>query len=322
MSVSQGNLIIASQLEPALNAALASHPARPTVIAAPEDEPWRAAADADVLVIRPSPAWGPAKAAPAPSLWPGRLRWVCSASAGIDFYPEWLLDGPLVSCARGTASDEIADYVIAAIYRQAKDLDGVAAHGPEHWRYSQLGQVLGSTIGLIGLGAIGQAVARRALALGARVVAVRRSAGPPPPGLEDIELVARVEEVAARADHLVLAVPATPQTRHLVDATLLAQAKPGAHLINVARGSVVDQAALLAALDRGQLGFATLDVTEPEPLPAGHRLYTHPRVRLTPHLSANYTVARGKLLDKILGDITRFAQGQPPRDLVEPARGY
>jgi len=319
------SLVIASQLEPALNAAIADHPARPTVIPAPEDEPWRVANDADVLVIRPSPVWTPARSRPAPPIWPGRLRWVCSASAGIDFYPSWLLDGPLVSCARGTASEEIADYVIAAIYRQAKDLDGVAAQGSEDWRYTQLGQVLGSTIGVIGLGAIGQAVARRALALGARVVAVRRSGAQPsdlPPDLPGVELVAQVADVVAQADHVVLAVPATPQTRHLIDAAVLAVAKPGAHLINVARGSVVDQAALLEALDRGTLGFATLDVTEPEPLPAGHRLYHHPRVRLTPHLSANYTVARGKLLAKILGDITRFAQGQAPSDLVEPARGY
>ncbi|WP_333838764.1 NAD(P)-dependent oxidoreductase [Novosphingobium sp.] len=316
------SLVIASQLEPRLNALLAEHPTRPQVIAAPEHEPWQAAADADVLVIRPSPAWAPARAAPAPAIWPGRLRWVCSASAGIDFYPGWLLDGPLVSCARGTASEEIADYVVTAIYRQAKDLDSVAPKGPEDWHYTQLGQVLGSTVGLIGLGAIGQAVARRMLALGARVVAVRRSEGPPPPGLEGIELVTRVEAVAERADHLVLAVPATPQTRHMIDATLLARMKPGAHLVNVARGSVVDQAALLEALDRGHLGFATLDVTDPEPLPAGHRLYSHPRVRLTPHLSANYLVARDKLMAKIFDDITLFAGGQAPRDLVEPARGY
>jgi len=315
------SLVIASQLEPALNAAIADHPARPTVIPAPEEEPWRAANDADVLVIRPSPVWTPARSRPAPPIWPGRLRWVCSASAGIDFYPAWLLDGPLVSCARGTASEEIADYVIAAIYRQAKDLDSVAAQRPDDWRYTQLGQVLGSTVGVIGLGAIGQAVARRALALGARVVAVRRS-GPVPADLPGVELVARVADVVAQADHIVLAVPATSQTRHLIDATVLAAARPGAHLVNVARGSVVDQAALLDALDRGGLGFATLDVTEPEPLPAGHRLYSHPRVRLTPHLSANYTVARGKLLAKILGDITRFAAGERPSDVVEPARGY
>jgi len=137
-----------------------------------------------------------------------------------------------------------------------------------------------------------------------------------------VEIVERVEDVVAQADHIVVAVPATPATRHLVNADLLARARPGAHLVNVARGSVVDQEALLAALDAGQLGFATLDVTEPEPLPAGHRLYTHPRVRLTPHLASNYTLARDKLLAKILADITRFGAGERPSDVVEPARGY
>lgn len=315
------SLVIASQLEPEHNEALARHPLRPRVIAASEEEPWRAADEADVLVVRPSPVWRAAGRAPVPAPWPGRLRWVCSASAGIDFYPAWLLEAPLVTCARGTASEEIADYVIGALYRQAKDLDGAVARGPQEWRYRPLGQVLGSTVGLIGLGAIGTAVARRALALGARVVAVRRSGG----GgslVSGVEVVERVEDVVAQADHIVVAVPATPATRHLINADLLARARPGAHLVNVARGSVVDQEALLAALDAGQLGFATLDVTEPEPLPAGHRLYTHPRVRLTPHLASNYTLARDKLLAKILADITRFGAGERLSDVVEPARGY
>lgn len=330
------SLVIASQLEPEHNAALARHPLRPRVIAASEEEPWRAADEADVLVVRPSPVWREAGRAPVPAPWPGRLRWVCSASAGVDFYPAWLFEAPLVTCARGTASEEIADYVVGALYRQAKDLDGAVARGPQEWRYRPLGQVLGSTVGLIGLGAIGTAVARRALALGARVVAVRRSGGGGSGSgangsgangsgfslVPGVEVVERVEDVVAQADHIVVAVPATPATRHLVNADLLARARPGAHLVNVARGSVVDQEALLAALDAGQLGFATLDVTEPEPLPAGHRLYTHPRVRLTPHLASNYTLARDKLLAKILADITRFGAGERPSDVVEPARGY
>ncbi|GMM60239.1 NAD(P)-dependent oxidoreductase [Novosphingobium pituita] len=320
------SLVIASQLEPEHNEALARHPLRPRVIAASEEEPWRAADEADVLVVRPSPVWREAGRAPVPAPWPGRLRWVCSASAGVDFYPAWLLEAPLVTCARGTASEEIADYVIGALYRQAKDFDGAVARGPQEWRYRPLGQVLGSTVGLIGLGAIGTAVARRALALGARVVAVRRSGGGGSGSggslVPGVEVVERVEDVVAQADHIVVAVPATPATRHLVNADLLARARPGAHLVNVARGSVVDQEALLAALDAGQLGFATLDVTEPEPLPAGHRLYTHPRVRLTPHLASNYTLARDKLLAKILADITRFGAGERPSDVVEPARGY
>ncbi|PZU62046.1 MAG: dehydrogenase, partial [Sphingobium sp.] len=124
------------------------------------------------------------------------------------------------------------------------------------------------------------------------------------------------------ADHILLAVPATAQTRHLVDDALLARVRPGAHLINVARGSVVDQAALVRALDDGRLGFATLDVTDPEPLPEGHVLYTHPRVRLTPHISSNYQLVRHRLLEKIQDDLTRFVRGEAPSDIVDPARGY
>lgn len=315
------SLVVASQLEPDFNAALAELPFGPTVFAAPQGEPWRAAADADVLIVRPSPEWRQSHAAQRPASWPGRLRWVFTASAGIDFYPSWLLDAPLVSCGRGTASDEIADYVIAAIYLRAKDLDAARVRSIEEWRFIPLGRFAGATIGLIGLGAIGQAVARRALALGARVVAVRRGS----PGAETpdgVELLDSAQDVAALADHIVVAVPATAQTRHLIGRELLARTKPGAHLVNVARGSIVDQDALLAALDAGALDFATLDVTEPEPLPAGHRLYTHPRVRLTPHISSNYLAVRQRLLDKLCGDLARFAAGQLPGDLIDPVRGY
>jgi phosphoglycerate dehydrogenase-like enzyme len=314
------SLIIASQLEDSFNAVIADHDSRPEVIAAPEATPWTIAGDADVLIIRPTPAWRNAPRT-APEGWPGRLRWVFSCSVGVDFYPDWLLEAPLVSCARGTASEEIADYVIAAIYARAKDLSRVAVERAAEWRYQELGRVVDSTIGVIGLGAIGTAVARRAAALGARVLAVRRSrAGLV--GVIGVDMRDSVADVVREADHIVIAVPATPETRHLFDAALFAQVKPGAHLINVARGSVVDQQALLDALDAGQLSFATLDVTDPEPLPEGHRLYTHPATLITPHLSANYTVARGKLLDKILGDLSRFAFGQKLGDVVDRARGY
>ena len=124
------------------------------------------------------------------------------------------------------------------------------------------------------------------------------------------------------ADHILLALPATDATRSVIDAAILARAKPGAHLINVARGSVLDQQALLDALDAGALGFATLDVTEPEPLPAGHPLWTHPRVRLTPHVASNYTVVRRALFDKIAADIDAYLRGEIPSDVVDATTGY
>jgi phosphoglycerate dehydrogenase-like enzyme len=315
------SLIIASQMEEGFNAALRAHPSQPTVIGAPEATPWEAANEADILLARPSPAWRGNKHAPRPAAWPGRLRWIYSASAGIDFYPRWLLEAPLVTCGRGVASEEIADYVIAAIYLQAKDLERFRARSLAEWKQAPLGRVTGSTVGIIGLGAIGTAVARRALALGARVVATRRRQDLPNP-VPGAELVDDLKAVAAAADHLVLALPATDATRSLIDAALLSHAKPTAHLINVARGSVLDQDALLDALDAGRFGFATLDVTEPEPLPAEHRLWTHPRVRLTPHISSNYTLVRGALLEKVTQNLDRFVRGEALADVVDPVAGY
>jgi phosphoglycerate dehydrogenase-like enzyme len=314
------SLVIASQLESAFNQLLSAHPARPIVIGVPEERPWEAAADADILLVRPSPAWREQRLAPRPATWPGRLRWIYSSSAGIDFYPRWLLDGPPVSCGRGVASDEIAEYVIAAILTQTKDLEAVRVRSRRDWKQSQLGRVRHSTVGIIGLGAIGRAVAERALALGAVVTAVRRRSLPSP--IPNVQLLDDITEVVASADHLVLALPATDATRGLVDARLLAHARPGAHLINIARGSVLDQEALIAALDRGPLGFATLDVTEPEPLPEGHPLYSHPKVRLTPHVSSNYLAVRPILFEKVTASFDRFLRGEPPADLVDPSAGY
>jgi phosphoglycerate dehydrogenase-like enzyme len=313
-------LVIASQLEPGLNDSLRRHPVRPDVITVPEESPWDVADSADVLLVRPSPTWRGHHHRPKPDIWPGRLRWVYSASVGMDFYPRWLLDAPMVTCGRGVASDEIADYVIAAIYARAKDLDAVTVHSLAEWIPAPLGRVSGTTVGIVGFGAIGSAVARRALALGAQVVAARR--GRVPVAMAGVELLDSVEAVVATADHIVIAVPATSETYRLFDAALLARARPGAHIINIARGSVIDQDALVDALDGGRLDFATLDVTDPEPLPDGHALYTHPRVRLTPHVSSNYMAVRHRLLDKIADDISRFARGEAPSDIVDPVRGY
>jgi phosphoglycerate dehydrogenase-like enzyme len=314
------SLIIASQFEDSFNTELRAHPLRPIVVDVVEDRPWEAAADADVLLVRPSPAWRASRQSARPASWPGKLKWVYSGSVGVDVYPRWLLDAPLVSCGRGIASEEIADYVIAAIYAQTKNIDAARVSSPDAWQFTATGRVVGSTVGIVGFGSIGEAVARRALALGARVTAVRRRKLPS--AVDGVELLDDLTDVIASADHLVLALPSTPETRNLIDARLLAHAKPTAHVINVARGAVLDHAALLDALDDGRLAFATLDVTEPEPLPAGHPLWTHPLVRLTPHISSNYTVVRAHMYDRVAANLDRFARGLVPSDIVDAAAGY
>ena len=137
-------------------------------------------------------------------------------------------------------------------------------------------------LGLMGLGGIGLATAERALPFGMKVRALRRRPEPSP--LEGVEVVGSIDELLPEADHLVLAAPATPSTRHLINAETLALVKPGVHLVNIARGALVDQDALRVALDDGRVAMATLDTVDPEPLPEGHWLYTTRRCGSAPRV--------------------------------------
>ncbi|MES2942240.1 MAG: NAD(P)-dependent oxidoreductase [Pseudomonadota bacterium] len=155
-----------------------------------------------------------------------------------------------------------------------------------------------------------------------KVVALRRSATGSDVGIGGTEFVASLPELLAQSDHAVLALPLTAHTRHIINTQSLAHAKPGLHLVNIARGALIDQPALLQALDEGRLSRATLDVTYPEPLPDGHPLYHHPRVRLTPHISwsadGTAVVTARKFVDKL----ARFVAGQELDDQVDFFRGY
>jgi phosphoglycerate dehydrogenase-like enzyme len=171
--VSAMSFVIASQMSDAFNDQLRAHASRPMVVDARAPESWTTVLEADMFLVAPIPFWTPAP--PRPAGWPGRLGWICCASTGVDFYPDWLLDAPLITCGRGVASEEIADYVIAALYLQAKNLEQFRVRRLEDWKPATLGQVAGTTVGILGLGAIGAAVARKALALGCTVTAARRS---------------------------------------------------------------------------------------------------------------------------------------------------
>jgi phosphoglycerate dehydrogenase-like enzyme len=318
---SSRNLVIASQLDPAINALLRAHPAQPTVIGVPAERPWEIAAEADILLVRPSTPWLGHGRHAAPAGWPGRLQWIFSATTGVDFYPRWMINGTTpMCCARGVASEEIAEYVIAAIMAQAKDLDAIRARSLADWKAFTLGRVQGSTVGIVGLGSIGTAVARRALALGARVIAVRRRPIPSP--VAGVEMFDSVVDLIGESDHIVLAVPATDLTFSMFDSKLLANIKPGAHLVNVARGTVLDQSALMNALDQETLAYATLDVTEPEPLPEGHPIYSHPKIRLTPHVASIHPSVNEVLYKKIAKNLDRHLPGEPLQERVDPEAGY
>lgn len=312
------DLVVASQLDPGVNALLAARAGLEVRDVAPG--PLTALPPgAAVLFALPAPKGQSLLASPPPAGWHA-VRWVQLASVGIDYYPSWLFDGPVVTSARGTASDAIAEYVLAAILSAAKRVPEIWLERAEDWRRLSLGLVKGSTLGLYGFGSIGRALAQRALALGVNVVALRRSDAPFE--IDGVRRADSLEQLLALSDHLVLAAPSTPATRHAIDGAALAHAKPNLHLINVARGNLIDHDALLAALEREQLALATLDVTEPEPLPAGHPFYAHPKVRLSPHISPSTDAIVPALIDKFVDNLARFRSGQPLADVVDTRRGY
>ena len=250
-----------------------------------------------------------------------RVGWVHLAGTGVDSFPDELFDGRIVTCARGASAIPIAEFVLAAMLAFEKHLPETWIHEPpDHWNFASLGWLNTRTLGLVGLGGIGLAVAERALPFGMDVRALRRRPEPSP--LAGVEVVGSLEELLPVADHVVLAAPATARTRHLIDADALALVKPGVHLVNIARGALVDQDALRVALDDGRVAMATLDTVDPEPLPEGHWLYTHPKVRLSAHVSWASPAGMARTLEIFVDNLRRYAAGEPVMHVVDAEEGY
>ncbi|MGE8143723.1 D-isomer specific 2-hydroxyacid dehydrogenase family protein [Pseudomonas frederiksbergensis] len=316
-------LVIASQLDEDFNEVIRqrlalTHPGA-EVLDVPAGVPSDLPAEASILLARPINVRGYLAPDTPPPGWPYGLKWVQVVSSGIDFYPKWLFDGPPVSTSRGSAAENIAEFALAAIFAAAKHLPDIWVHDST-WNFTALTPLKGTTLGILGFGAIGRSLATKAHALGINVVALRQSETPFE--VEGVEAAQDIHDLFARADHLVLAAPLTAATRHIVNSAVLASAKPGLHLINIARGGLLDHGALLEALDNGAIGLASLDVTEPEPLPDGHPLYSHPRVRLSPHTSAISSNSRHEIADSFLANLERFLNGLAPENLANVQRGY
>ncbi|MBW2231776.1 MAG: hypothetical protein JRH17_15425 [Deltaproteobacteria bacterium] len=249
------------------------------------------------------------------------VRWVHAVGTGVDRLPFPLIADRILTCSRGGSSIPIAEWVLAMLLAFEKHLpEAWIDAAPEQWSALELGRLHGKTVGLVGIGSIGVAVAERAQPFGVSLIAARRSDAPSP--LEGVECVTSLRELFGRADHLILAAPATPETRHLVDEESLAWMKPGAHLINVARGSLIDHDALRIALDDGRVARASLDVVDPEPPPAGHWLYEHPRVFLSPHVAWNMPGAFDLLLEIFFDNMERYQLDEPLTGRVDKELRY
>lgn len=318
-----GRIVIASQLalapiRAALDAGIAE---RIELVELPAERPWAVPEGASALITAPSIVHRARKQSMVPPGWPGRLRWVHLRSTGMDGVSTWLFDVPLVTVSRGAQAIAIAEYVLAAMLDATKQLPQAWVSSREDWRGHAQGSLFGKTLGIVGYGSIGEAVARRALAFGMRVMGVTRT--PKPPSSDGVE-PASLDAVLAAADVLVVATPLTAQTHHMLDKAAFAKLRRGVHLINVGRGAVIDSDALRQALEDGTVGRASLDVFDPEPPPQGHWIYGHANVRLTAHCSSNAPVTEQQA-DLILArNLSAFALGRldEMHGRAVPGRGY
>lgn len=309
-------LTVAHHFAPATGALLGNHPLIGEIRAIDTTQRWNLPLDADVLFVLHEQG-GPHREhdenMPPPPGWPGNVKFVQIASAGLDGYPQWLFQGPQVATSSGTSAGPISEFVLATMLDHEKRLSTITLHDGEPWPQpdeimrAPLGTLDGKTLGLVGIGQIGGRVARLAQAFGMRVIAQRRRQAAAPEGIE----IVAFDTLLARADHIVIAAPLTADTTGMFDAAAFAKVKRGVHLINIARGPIVDTAALIAALESGQVGAAALDVTDPEPLPHGHPLWSAPNLRITPHLSWSSAGTPGRIFKLFAENVGRFAAGEP-----------
>ena len=279
-----------------------------------------------------------------------RLEWVHSGAAGVgsSLHPAMLDSDVMFTNSAAIHAVPMAETATAMILHFARGLDiAVRAQregrwaAPEYWAAdAPVTEVSASMVGVIGFGGIGREVAVRVAAMGARVVGVRRGGGGgradaasggsgrshgPSGAAGRIDVgsgPAVLDRAIAESDYLVLTLPETAETRGLMTGERLRAMKPGAVLINVARGRLLDEDALLDALDSGRLRGAGLDVFANEPLPDGHPFYRHPRVLMTPHISATSRRFWDRQAELIADNIGRFARGERLRNLVDRSAGY
>jgi glyoxylate/hydroxypyruvate reductase len=265
-----------------------------------------------------------------PKLMPARcpdLRWVQATSAGIGAVVQeaGLGDAPFaITTAAGVHARPLAEFVIAGVLYLIKDFPRLeAAKRDRVWQRFSGGELSGKSATIIGLGAVGRPLGLTLHQLGVTVTGVsRRPCAAAPPGFSAVTLVDHLDEGLAGADLLVVCCPLTPETRGLVGPRQLSLLRPGAVVTNIARGPVIDQTALLAALEDGHLGGAVLDVFDQEPLPADSRFWTLPNVLISPHSASTATGENARLVQLFTDNLRRFLDGRPLLNLFHADRGY
>jgi phosphoglycerate dehydrogenase-like enzyme len=251
------------------------------------------------------------------------LRYLHFPFAGM----EQVLSAPLpsrllITSSAGVHAIPIAEYVVAAIMAMTRRLPVFWTQQQQRrWKSQPLQEVLGRRVGIYGYGAIGREVARRCVALGMEVWGLRRT-GEPDPQAARMLRPRQLPQLLAASDYLVVAAALTPQTRGRIDARALATLKPGSYVINVSRGAIINERALLRALERGHVAGAYLDVFAEEPATPSSPLWRAPNCYLTPHVSWSSSRTQARVMTLFAENVRRFRSGEPLLNRVDRRRGY
>lgn len=262
-------------------------------------------------------------------IWPmvQRVRWVHTRSAGLDglLFPA-LVESPVtLTNARGVFSEILGEFTIGAVLFFAKDFRRlVLSQMAGQWDQFDTVEIRAQTLGLVGYGDIGRAVASRAHAFGMKVVALRRrpELTRSDPYVSEVFSPQRKHEMLTQSDYVVIVTPLTPDTRGMIGAPEFAAMKPSAVLINIARGPVVDETALVRALHERRIRGAALDVFDTEPLPAGHPFYKLDNVLLSPHSADQTSDWKERTMRLFLENFRRYRSGEPLLNVVNKKLGY
>jgi phosphoglycerate dehydrogenase-like enzyme len=260
-----------------------------------------------------------------------KLKWIHSTATGVAqlMYPELRDSGIVVTNPSGIFSVPMSEHIMGMLLALARDFpDCVRQQDQAVWSQQKLWdaqpftELHGKVLLIVGFGSIGRELARRAYAFDMRVRGVTRSGRGDLTHAEKIVAASDLDEVLPEADYVVIAAPETPQTRRLIGATQIARMKRGARLINVGRGSLLDESALIQALDSGALAGAALDVAEMEPLPSESPLWKAPNLFITPHTSAVSDRLWERETDLLMQLLERWFDGREFFNLVDFSRGY
>jgi phosphoglycerate dehydrogenase-like enzyme len=260
-----------------------------------------------------------------------KLKWVQSPSSGINYYlaiPEFVASDVLLTSARGTHGACLAESVMGMILAFTRGIKDAILSQQEHaWAIRQirpkLVELTGSTMGIVGLGTVGRATAKRAQAFDMRVIAVDLYPTNKPDGVAELWGLDRLDDLLRESDYVVVTVPYTPQTQGMLGSEQIALMKPGAMLVGISRGGIVDQEALAEALREKRLSAAAFDVFKPEPLPSDSELWDLENMLITPHCAGGTQFERQHILDILDENLGRFLHGDLPlRNQIDKQQGF